>query len=276
MRGNPALCYPIPAYPGSIPARAGEPPRTCLLVKTPEVYPRACGGTLNLLDHVDGNQGLSPRVRGNRVGMARPIRRAGSIPARAGEPMLASYVTAGGTVYPRACGGTRSESCYSRLRRGLSLRVRGNPTRRMAGRRSSRSIPARAGEPARTARYAEWRRVYPRACGGTVSEALAVERRDGLSPRVRGNQRFVAVGRFAVRSIPARAGEPPEYNPGDWQCRVYPRACGGTTNCKAGIGEPCGLSPRVRGNPVLCIPGWLCIRSIPARAGEPPGSPHES
>ncbi len=76
--------------------------------------------------------------------------------------------------------------------------------------------------------------VYPRACGGTRSPAFRTL--DGLSPRVRGN--------------------------------LQPSGCPSTVLRK-------GLSPRVRGKPchrsARRASGAisLCIRSIPARAGEP-------
>ena len=45
VRGNPAEAPPPPRPPGSIPARAGEPPLSANLLYTSQVYPRACGGT---------------------------------------------------------------------------------------------------------------------------------------------------------------------------------------------------------------------------------------
>ena len=50
---------------------------------------------------------------------------------------------------------------------------------------------------------------------------------------------------------------------------VYPRACGGTRWPQWASHETRGLSPRVRGNPILVINPALGIGSIPARAGEP-------
>ena len=51
-------------------------------------------------------------------------------------------------------------------------------------------------------------RVYPRACGGTVPSADAVNEAIGLSPRVRGNLGIDVSQQGAYGSIPARAGEP--------------------------------------------------------------------
>ena len=53
------------------------------------------------------------------------------------------------------------------------------------------SIPARAGEPMRAVSSCWVRRVYPRACGGTYIQAAVTVMNTGLSPRVRGNLRYV-------------------------------------------------------------------------------------
>ena len=130
---------------GSIPACAGEPGWASPPQVLQPVYPRVCGGTPPP-DRLRGDQqGLSPRVRGNR---ARPIAEcvytgsipacAGeppgaspnhpsvriwrSIPACAGEPPMCQMVTTIWRVYPRYFRG------FPRLLSpGLSPRVRGNP-----------------------------------------------------------------------------------------------------------------------------------------------------
>ena len=71
---------------------------------------------------------------------------------------------------------------------GLSPRVRGNPAASMGLPTCERSIPARAGEPWARSRMARSGRVYPRACGGTVTGGYDVYVQSGLSPRVRGNR----------------------------------------------------------------------------------------
>ena len=50
-----------------------------------------------------------------------------------------------------------------------------------------RSIPACAGEPVRLVQAAHWQEVYPRVCGGTITDDAGNIIRNGLSPRVRGN-----------------------------------------------------------------------------------------
>ena len=49
----------------SIPALAGEPLRAVITMHWWRVYPRACGGTHGAYETGKGNDGLSPRLRGN-------------------------------------------------------------------------------------------------------------------------------------------------------------------------------------------------------------------
>ena len=69
----------------SIPACAGETPQIAPITPTIEVYPRVCGGNmLKLMLELSG-WGLSPRVRGKRHLINRPLPHYRSIPACAGE-----------------------------------------------------------------------------------------------------------------------------------------------------------------------------------------------
>ena len=90
-------------------------------------------------------------------------------------------------VYPRVCGGTRIAQLDEQQREGLSPRVRGNPMARIRQTGFLRSIPACAGEPVRAGSIYYCPGVYPRVCGGTRILLNRRQRRQGLSPRVRGN-----------------------------------------------------------------------------------------
>ena len=147
VRGNHWSNHVQKANRGSIPARAGEPSTPTFPTSTCRVYPRACGGTFPVGDAGELLDGLSPRVRGNRKN-ARPTgMRSGSIPARAGEPLRIQPRPVMSTVYPRACGGTSSQSTKPAGGRGLSPRVRGNQRAGVNRMAMAGSIPARAGEP---------------------------------------------------------------------------------------------------------------------------------
>ena len=71
----------------SIPARAGEPPIWPTYRTSGKVYPRACGGTIAREPLFPDTEGLSPRVRGNRLRLTTAQYDHRSIPARAGEPV---------------------------------------------------------------------------------------------------------------------------------------------------------------------------------------------
>ena len=67
VRGNPATGHPRTPKQGSIPACAGEPYIASTLRACCRVYPRVCGGTPRSIEKTRRDEGLSPRVRGNRV-----------------------------------------------------------------------------------------------------------------------------------------------------------------------------------------------------------------
>ena len=172
------------------------------------VYPRVCGGTSCTLGRRSLWHGLSPRVRGN-LKLGYPLcRRAGSIPACAGEPSYEALRCVGFGVYPRVCGGTMCIPTARKTWYGLSPRVRGNRDGHLAAGQGEGSIPACAGEPRGATRNpaAVW--VYPRVCGGTSATGRILAMSQGLSPRVRGNRGRHAGHTATGGSIPACAGEP--------------------------------------------------------------------
>ena len=193
--------------------------------------------------------GLSPRVRGNRVGLphgALPLR---SIPACAGEPTGCLPTRSPPRVYPRVCGGTALPLYENVVARGLSPRVRGNLVIVKNHYASMRSIPACAGEPLRVKSTDTYTRVYPRVCGGTSDSITPNGWFGPLSPRVRGN----LARSSGIKEVP----------------EVYPRVCGGTPAPRLKMIRQGGLSPRVRGNPIALGTKRKICRSIPACAGEP-------
>ena len=167
------------------------------------------------------------------------------------------------------CGGTLlRQRCICKIA-GLSPRVRGNRVVDGCKVSGPGSIPACAGEPRPKQAGPGQRGVYPRVCGGTPQSFREKARVKGLSPRVRGNPREGAAQYHLRGSIPACAGEPICSNSVTTANRVYPRVCGGTC-FRASVACPTlGLSPRVRGNPVLLALPASLGRSIPACAGEP-------
>ena len=213
---------------GSIPACAGEPGTGQTGYQAPRVYPRVCGGTPWQQPWTAGQEGLSPRGRGNQAVARRSLQINGSIPACAGEPGERPGARGSHAVYPRVGGGTGAATSRTTT--------------------PPRSIPAWAGEPASSARRTRTVAVYPRVGGGTGMSSWKMSDIEGLSPRGRGNQSDDMPSVLLEGSIPAWAGEPAASGAGCFQPRVYPRV-GGGTGCLLGCPEACrGLSPRGRGN----------------------------
>ena len=227
-RGNQKRRWRPQAWPGSIPAQAGEP----------------CWSGSPTSREV----GLSPRRRGNPNPGSRLAARSGSIPAQAGEPSTIACSSRQTKVYPRAGGGTSWIIELAELHTGLSPRRRGNPAGLDPNQSRSGSIPAQAGEPASAGANSKAAGVYPRAGGGTQTvlswddydQGLSPRRRgnrvprhvlapcQGLSPRRRGNPHDVRQHIGIYGSIPAQAGEPHSSETTPPGYRVYPRAGGGT------------------------------------------------
>ena len=173
VRGNRLTAGPSYSWHRSIPACAGEPPSTlegprssrvyprvcgepCRHLpprNSSTVYPRVCGGTVETTWKALTTRGLSPRVRGNRIGYMLRVLPTGSIPACAGEPAPASpdASTARLRSIPACAGEPSAWPALQALsaRCGLSPRVRGNQVSRMFFKLTlgQRSIPACAGEP---------------------------------------------------------------------------------------------------------------------------------
>ena len=228
-----------------------------------------CGGTSSRTSSQALAYGLSPRVRGNPSPSGPYGLSPRSIPACAGEPVAAGRPRTRRRVYPRVCGGTTKTALGKPAQEGLSPRVRGNHRRQNHRQQRPGSIPACAGEPGSGGLAMLSRAVYPRVCGGTGMPAMSVQRKPGLSPRVRGNPPCCRGRPTRSGSIPACAGEPLDRSFVDPLRQVYPRVCGGTRRVAHTSAQSIGLSPRVRGNRGGHSSGRGRRRSIPACAGEP-------
>ena len=230
VRGNPPAGASETGRraPRAIPACAGEPVTSPPYDNRRTGYPRVCGGTGVVARLAIDDAGLSPRVRGNPVGVGVGVAFHRAIPACAGEPPAPAAYPPAVEVYPRVCGGT-PPLCLRPLRGAiLSPRVRGNRIRAVQLTGVADSIPACAGEPHAAHRHRYRRRVYPRVCGGTARRVPLVISWSGLSPRVRGNRSAVTAAPACIWSIPACAGEPDASSSGTPPGEVYPRVCGGT------------------------------------------------
>ncbi len=215
------------------------------------------------------SNGPSPRRRGNRSGLPPAPARRRPIPAQAGEPARGGEDGWEARAHPRAGGGTIVASAATQEPDGPSPRRRGNPPARSWSARSRGPIPAQAGEPWKSALMGVMGAAHPRAGGGTRSRMRVKGRKQGPSPRRRGNLFRDRCHRHQVGPIPAQAGEPCGCRRSGLPGAAHPRAGGGTA-CSWWISrEAPGPSPRRRGNPGLRAGLVEDRRPIPAQAGEP-------
>ena len=154
-------------------------------------------------------------------------------------------------------------------KRGLSPHARGNLRAASAVAVLSGSIPARAGQPAAATPTSPPPWVYPRTRGATSPGRSAGFSGSGLSPHARGNLNKLREVQVALRSIPARAGQPVMMAVGAIAVAVYPRTRGATGTNINGSKGGLGLSPHARGNQIAGVARVVRARSIPARAGQP-------
>ncbi len=258
---------------GSIPACAGEPRERALRSSAWWVDPRVCGGAGEVLGDTRYGKGRSPRVRGSLTAVGEEERRAGSIPACAGEPRRREGRGGCGWVDPRVCGGATAQSPSPVCPGGRSPRVRGSLREDALAVLRAGSIPACAGEPAPVAAVSRSCRVDPRVCGGARGRREDAPQGSGRSPRVRGSPPLGRVPPQQPGSIPACAGEPPAAPAGRAGRRVDPRVCGGAAMISPWRTVSGGRSPRVRGSLDRLGRSETRRGSIPACAGEPASPP---
>ena len=146
-RGNLGRPQHVHRGRGSIPARAGQPHRTRSTGGRDRVHPRASGATVPPAVGAAGAGGPSPRERGNPRVLGMHSVTDGSIPARAGQPLIDTAGLRETEVHPRASGATVHEGSPPRILRGPSPRERGNLNSYRNARIGRGSIPARAGQP---------------------------------------------------------------------------------------------------------------------------------
>ena len=146
-RGNLVQRQGGPARAGPIPAGAGQPCGALVSKRPSGAYPRWRGATMTISPDECVPRGLSPLARGNRSQPMRRVRRAGPIPAGAGQPLPSPRPNNPLGAYPRWRGATRRTCWPLSYPLGLSPLARGN---RQAGDTASAAagpIPAGAGQP---------------------------------------------------------------------------------------------------------------------------------
>ena len=231
------------------------------------VHPRVCGEQL----HTDLDRmlpvGSSPRVRGTVNILGRTSCSFRFIPACAGNSGRAVLSLIDDAVHPRVCGEQARVPRSDCHQVGSSPRVRGTECDCVRKIRSSRFIPACAGNRLRGRSLRSRRSVHPRVCGEQRGSIYRVRGDIGSSPRVRGTAQRIYSVRGRSRFIPACAGNripatrPPPFRP------VHPRVCGEQASIVDIFAIFFGSSPRVRGTVKRPLARRQLARFIPACAG---------
>ena len=250
-----------------IPACAGNTGSAGLWPQPKTVHPRVCGEHQRTAARTSTNAGSSPRVRGTRRGRHRDNRRNRFIPACAGNTRHRRRRLIASSVHPRVCGEHEAASLSGVGKYGSSPRVRG--TRHGRGVRGARErfIPACAGNTHEQMGRQRQCPVHPRVCGEHADAGRCLPCTAGSSPRVRGTLRDARRRLGPQRFIPACAGNTPCHGGSALALSVHPRVCGEHASTREERRSASGSSPRVRGTLSMRSACLMCLRFIPACAG---------
>ena len=200
--------------------------RRILTIKE-KVDPRVCGGALETTLSKAIALGRSPRMRGSLEEVKNLSSYFRSIPAYAGEPLLAMRAGQSKWVDPRVCGGAHDLANTEQKNEGRSPRMRGSLWETTLIFSKTGSIPAYAGEPCSVKMYVFPSWVDPRVCGGAIDSIKIIPHFPGRSPRMRGSLIILIFLLYHLGSIPAYAGEPLSGHGVKKVSGVDPRVCGG-------------------------------------------------
>ena len=137
---------------------------------------------------------------------------------------------------------------------------------------AQRFIPAYAGNARVSAASASPATVHPRIRGERTAIGSCTTRRRGSSPHTRGTQAGEAATREGGRFIPAYAGNAVSARRQNLSTSVHPRIRGERGPLCRMIGPTGGSSPHTRGTRRCATWHVVCVRFIPAYAGNAPGS----
>ena len=169
------------------------------------------------------------------------------IPACAGNARTAGRFWSGSPVHPRVRGERELAAFFLPPSAGSSPRARGTPSPHKQAPKSTRFIPACAGNANADDRHSATGSVHPRVRGERRLSCHAITSSAGSSPRARGN-----------------AGQMKEIV---WGRAVHPRVRGERFLLRSGARRKTGSSPRARGTRRSPLEFRQRYRFIPACAG---------
>ncbi len=170
-------------------------------------------------------------------------------------------------VYPRWRGEHITPFCDCPVFAGLSPLARGTRVSANPEEIEPRFIPAGAGNTHMIRRARRWHSVYPRWRGEHRITPRFLPRQRGLSPLARGTLHEPKFQGWDSRFIPAGAGNTYILKRLLNHKTVYPRWRGEHLKRRASASRLLGLSPLARGTRFCLRYLLLCLRFIPAGAG---------
>ena len=226
MRGKPGARFWQSVRHRIIPAHAGQTQSGHLAGSVLTDHPRACGANYVGADYRLVSAGSSPRMRGKLQQGQRHSERVRIIPAHAGQTQWQPKYSDRRPDHPRACGANGGLRAMGETCGGSSPRMRGKLLALIRHYEQNRIIPAHAGQTCATPCTALRSSDHPRACGANVRDTMYGTTQFGSSPRMRGKRARHHVRHYAVRIIPAHAGQTRLLTPECTPLSDHPRACG--------------------------------------------------
>ena len=211
--------------------------------------------------------GSSPQARGTRLRAATHPDRNRFIPAGAGNASVATAPMPAAMVHPRRRGERGGALYLPNVAAGSSPQARGTLLGPSGVGKTTRFIPAGAGNASHLKKESMIWPVHPRRRGERGVTRHSTENTPGSSPQARGtplqDDSDVVVRRF----IPAGAGNALPSRPTRWPRSVHPRRRGERGLALSDQGKTYGSSPQARGTPRRLERARRALRFIPAGAG---------
>ena len=171
-------------------------------------------------------------------------------------------------LHPRSRGGNPLYRSSLGSDSGPSPLARGKPVSLCHRAARVGTIPARAGETARSPAHTASPRDHPRSRGGNDTGNPQAAAIPGPSPLARGKRLLSVIMLLLFGTIPARAGETGWNIASCSFVRDHPRSRGGNSKLASSMRGPSRPSPLARGKLPCLRAGRVRAGTIPARAGE--------
>ncbi len=241
---RPGFCQRCPRF---IPAWAGNTFSWRKASRMTAVHPRVGGEHTGRRRRNLNGHGSSPRGRGTLSAFACPYCFGRFIPAWAGNTEAAGESGQHDAVHPRVGGEHTAFSRRSFCFAGSSPRGRGTLLTPISAIKTTRFIPAWAGNTGRQARQAGGPPVHPRVGGEHQTRPGLMFCGIGSSPRGRGTPSQTRQPARQSRFIPAWAGNTRARSSLPTAASVHPRVGGEHITSRTRAGSASGSSPRGRG-----------------------------